>query len=135
MMRLAMQKLMITGRLGTDPKVYDSSGNVTGAFFRVAVDSGKDKSPQWYSVFCATKQVDACIKYLGKGCKVFVEGYPSYKLDMYEGKASVSVNINAVNIEFLSVKQTDSSPSDVPPSSPPAADKHSPLPAVKPFSD
>jgi len=77
---MSINKVILTGYLGTDPK--SNEGATPVAKFRMATeDMGKT---EWHSVVCFNKQAENVLKYLTKGSYAEVEGRISY--DSWEGK-------------------------------------------------
>lgn len=76
-----LNKVMIIGRLGTEPDMrYTSNGNPVTTF-RVAVsrqwkDSTGDtrEETEWFSVVSWNKLAEICRQYLNKGSRVYIEG-------------------------------------------------------------
>ncbi len=76
-----LNKVMIIGRLGTDPDMrYTSSGNPVTTF-RVAVsrqwkDSNGDlrEETEWFSIVTWNKLAEICHQHLNKGTRVYLEG-------------------------------------------------------------
>lgn len=76
-----LNKVMIIGRLGTDPEMrYTSSGSPVTTF-RVAVGrqwrdgSGESHDEtEWFSAVAWNKLAEICNQYLAKGTRVYVEG-------------------------------------------------------------
>lgn len=76
-----LNKVMIIGRLGTDPDMrYTSSGNPVTTF-RVAVsrqwkDSSGDlrEETEWFSVVTWNKLAEICHQHLNKNTRVYLEG-------------------------------------------------------------
>lgn len=76
-----LNKVMIIGRLGTEPDIrYTSNGNPVTTF-RMAVsrqwkDSGGDlrEETEWFSVVTWNKLAEICYQYLGKNTRVYIEG-------------------------------------------------------------
>lgn len=76
-----LNKVMIIGRLGTDPDMrYTSSGNPVTTF-RVAVsrqwkDSSGDlrEETEWFSIVAWNKLAEICHQHLTKNTRVYLEG-------------------------------------------------------------
>ncbi|NJK82351.1 MAG: single-stranded DNA-binding protein [Chloroflexaceae bacterium] len=76
-----LNKVMLIGRLGTDPDMrYTSSGNPVTTF-RVAVSrQWKDSSgelreeTEWFSIVTWNKLAEICHQHLGKNSRVYLEG-------------------------------------------------------------
>ncbi len=76
-----LNKVMIIGRLGTEPDMrYTSNGNPVTTF-RVAVsrqwkDSSGDmrEETEWFSIVTWNKLAEICHQYLGKNARVYLEG-------------------------------------------------------------
>lgn len=76
-----LNKVMIIGRLGTDPEMRYTPGGNSVTTFRVASSrQWKDSSgeareeTEWFSVVTWNKLAEICNQYLGKGARVYLEG-------------------------------------------------------------
>ena len=76
-----LNKAMILGRLGRDPEVRYTPGNVPVANISIATNSrSKDKSgewqdvTEWHKIVLFNKNAEIAEKYLDKGSSVYVEG-------------------------------------------------------------
>ena len=103
-----INKAIIIGNLGRDPQ-----GNTNGAKswcrFSVATtekwrnrDGEQFEDTQWHNVVAFGKLAEICLKYLGKGSKVYVEG--KLQTDSYEkdGITRYKTEINAREVKLLS---------------------------------
>lgn len=92
-----MNKVLIIGRLGADPK----EGNGY-CYFSLATSVKKKDGTEltsWHPIFCHGKTAEIAGKYLRKGDQCYIEGSISYKQN--EDKTT-SASINCFHIEFLS---------------------------------
>ena len=106
-----MNKVMLIGNLGDDPKVtYLESGGVIAKFPIATTARYKNKqgeyvdSTEWHNIVCWNKKAEVAEKYFKKGMKLFVEG--RIKTDKYEkdGQTKYFTNIDLFNFEFLDSK-------------------------------
>ena len=107
-----MNRITIIGRLGRDPEAKTTQGGKTFCTFSVAVtEKWKDGSgtqqerTEWFDVSNFTKSADACVKYLEKGSLVAVEGKLESREWMKDGQKHRGWTVNAVTVEFLSMKK------------------------------
>jgi single-strand DNA-binding protein len=76
-----LNKVMVIGRLGTDPEMrYTPSGNPVTTF-RVAAsrqwkvaNSETHEETEWFSIVVWNKLAEICNQYLSKGSRVYIEG-------------------------------------------------------------
>jgi single-strand DNA-binding protein len=76
-----LNRVMIIGRLGTDPEMrYTANGNAVTSF-RVATNFGsttpdgeRREETEWFSVVAWRNLAEQCSQYLQKGRRVYVEG-------------------------------------------------------------
>ena len=76
-----LNKVMIIGRLGTDPEMrYTANGNAVTSF-RVATnfvsttpDGERREETEWFPVVAWRNLAEQCSQYLQKGRRVYVEG-------------------------------------------------------------
>lgn len=109
-----MEQTIITGHLGKDAElVKDTDKNII--HFSVActqkwIDKNGDENTKtnWYHVFKTVKNDPTkMLSYLLQGVKVYVLGRPSYKVNTGSQNISVSININALEMEILEFKNQD----------------------------
>ncbi len=115
-----INKMILVGRLGTDPIQRQTKSGMSVAHFSVATsrriprDSDPAKSEptfieetQWHRVVAWARLGEACAQYLKKGSTVYVEGF--IKSHLYEdqtGKTRTSVEVYAENISFLDSRKS-----------------------------
>ena len=107
-----MLKTTLIGNLGGDPESRQTSNGKVAVSFRVAVSNGRGRAPTWVNVTAWDSLGEICTKYLHKGSKVAVVGRPAARawLDK-SGKASASLDVTASEVEFLSSRQEQETPS------------------------
>lgn len=107
-----MNKVQIIGRCTKDPDVrYASATQMAIAKFNVAVDDGYGEKKKTYfiPVIAFGKTAENCERFLGKGCRVAVEG--KIATDSYEnqdGRKVYTTDVIADRVEFIDFK--DSAP-------------------------
>jgi single-strand DNA-binding protein len=76
-----LNKVMIIGRLGTDPDMRHTASGSPVATFRVAVSrqwrdsSGETREEtEWFNIVTWNKLAEICNQYLGKNVRVYIEG-------------------------------------------------------------
>lgn len=76
-----LNKVMIIGRLGTDPEMRQTPSGNPVTTFRVAAgrqwtDGGGDRreETEWFSIVTWNKLAEICKQYLAKGSRVYIEG-------------------------------------------------------------
>ena len=108
-----MNKLVCVGNLTRDPEkrtVKTADGDTTVVSFTVAASNGygDHKKTEFVKVHAWRNIGDICMKFLSKGSKVFVSGFPG--VNAYVNKDGVAVGnleMTLAEIEFLSAKPTD----------------------------
>lgn len=112
-MAASMNKVILIGRLGQDPKLsYTQSGQAV-ANLRMATDeSYKDKSGQWvdsaewHNVVAWGPQAEFCSNYLAKGSLVLVEGrLQTRKWQGQDGSDRYTTEVVANRIQGLDRRQ------------------------------
>lgn len=108
-----MERIEIIGNLGADAEIKTPQPNVSFIAFRVAVSrkfNGNDVT-MWYDV--TMNQTDSKIlPFLKSGTKVFVRGYPSYRIfdsAKYHQKM-IGVTISVSEIQLCDSKPKDPAP-------------------------
>lgn len=105
-----MNLVLISGRLTKDPEVRCTTGTqMDVAVFTLAIDRGKDKNGEdmgadFPRVTVFGKQAENCERFLGKGCRVSVQGRiqtGSYEKD---GRTVYTTDVIASRVEFIDFK-------------------------------
>lgn len=105
-----MNLVLISGRLTKDPEVrYTTGTQMAVAVFTLAIDRGKDKNGEdmgadFIPVKVFGKQAENCERFLGKGCRVSVQGRiqtGSYEKD---GQKVYTTDVIAQRVEFIDFK-------------------------------
>lgn len=104
-----VNKVILIGRLGTDPEVRYTSGGSAVANFNLATnESWMDKEGQkkerteWHRVVVWGKLGELCGQYLSKGRQAFVEGrLQTRDWQDKDGNKRYTTEIVAQNIQFL----------------------------------
>ena len=105
-----MNLVLISGRLTKDPEVrYTTGTQMAVAVFTLAIDRGKDKNGEdmgadFPRVKVFGKQAENCERFLGKGCRVSVQGRiqtGSYEKD---GQKVYTTDVIASRVEFIDFK-------------------------------
>lgn len=106
-----MNLVIIQGRLTKNPEVrYTTDSQLAIASFSVAVDRGKNKNGEdmgadFIPVKVFGKQAENCERFLGKGCRVSVQG--RIQTGSYEDKNGQKVfttDVIAQRVEFIDFK-------------------------------
>jgi single-strand DNA-binding protein len=110
----SMNKVILIGRLGQDPKLsYTQSGQAV-ANFTMATDEGyKDRNSgqrvertEWHRIVCWRQLAEFCGNYLSKGRLVLVEGkLQTRKWQDQQGQDRYTTEIVANDVRFLDSKQ------------------------------
>lgn len=100
-----MVNINVIGRLGADAELINGK-NGQFASFRLAVDDRKnsEKTTTWFRVTLNGERAGKLVEYLTKGKLVNVIGTESVgTYQAKDGSTQVSRDINASNVEFVSV--------------------------------
>jgi single-strand DNA-binding protein len=132
-----INKVILIGRLGSDPEVrYTPSGSAVANFNIATSDEWKDKESgekkertEWHRIVAWNRLGEICGEYLSKGRQVYVEGkIQTRSWEDREGNKRYTTEIIASDIHFLGGR--DSSDSARPSAGPPLPDSpEPPLPA------
>ena len=118
-----MNKVLLIGRLGTDPLKRTTAKGTSVVHFPMATskrirraetspDLEADTAPiqestQWHQVVVWGKMGENCHKYLHKGSPVFVEGeIRSHQYESKEGQERTSFEVVASDVGFLGLKRS-----------------------------
>jgi single-strand DNA-binding protein len=76
-----LNKVMVIGRLGTDPELRHTPSGSPVTTFRVAAgrqwtdaEGTRREETEWFSVVTWNKLAEICRQHLGKGARVYIEG-------------------------------------------------------------
>ncbi len=109
----SINKVILVGRLGQDPKLtYMPSGNAVAEFSVATDESYKDREgnktekTEWHRVKTFGKTAEFCSNYLGKGRLVYVEGkIQTRSWDDQQGQKRYVTEINAMVVQGLDSRQ------------------------------
>lgn len=104
-----VNKVIIVGRLGTDPEVKNVSPTQTVARLSVATSENwtdregqKQERTEWHRVVVWGKLAELCGKYLAKGRQVYVEGrLQTRSWEDPQGQKRYTTEIVANTVQFL----------------------------------
>lgn len=101
-----MQKVILTGRLGSDPEIRSTPSGVSVCSFTLAVGGKKEGQTTWYKISAWRQLGESCGRYLssGKKCAVIGELQP-HEYTAKDGTTRMSLDVQADEVEFLSPKQ------------------------------
>jgi len=106
----SLNKVILIGRLGQDPKLSYTSGGQAVANFSVATDEGyrdrqtgqKVERTEWHRVVAWRQTAEFCGNYLAKGRLVMVEGkLQTRKWQGQDGQDRYTTEVIADNVEGL----------------------------------
>ncbi len=117
-----LNKVLLVGRLGTDPVQRRTKTGVPVVHFSLAThykymsedeSTGTDRlneETQWHRIVVWGKKGEACARYLKKGRTVLVEGMiRARKYDGKQGETRMAFEIHADHVGFLGGKRESSS--------------------------
>ena len=99
-----LNKVMILGRLGTDPEVRTTQNGTVVATLSIATNDGigENITTEWHRVVVFGKSAEAIQKYTSKGSQLFVEGrLRTNKWKDKNGNTQYSTEIIANRFEFI----------------------------------
>jgi single-strand DNA-binding protein len=110
---MSVNKVMLIGRLGTQPEVrFTPSGAAVANFTLATNESWNDKNGQkqekteWHRIVVWGKLAQLCGEYLSKGRQVFVEGkLQTRQWQDKEGQTKYTTEIIATTVQFLGSNQ------------------------------
>lgn len=111
-----MNKIIIIGRLTSDPNLKATSSGIAVCSFTVAVNrpkNSKGESPaDFIPVVVWREQGEACAKYLTKGSRVAVCGAMQSRTYEKDGNKRTIFEVQAERVEFLERKAKEDQPVD-----------------------
>lgn len=104
-----VNKVIVVGRLGTDPEVKTVSNGNTVARLSIATseawndkDGQKQERTEWHRVVVWGKLAELCGKYLSKGRQVYLEGrLQTRSWEDQQGQKKYTTEIVANTVQFL----------------------------------
>lgn len=104
-----INKVIIVGRLGTDPELKHTQSQQAVARLSVATSENwtdkqgqKQERTEWHRVVVWGKLAELCGKYLSKGRQVYVEGrLQTRSWEDQQGQKKYSTEIVASTVQFL----------------------------------
>lgn len=110
-MAASMNKVLLVGRLGQDPKLSYTASGAPVTNFTLATDESytkdgaKVEQTEWHRIVVWNKQAEFCANYLSKGRLVLVEGkLKTRKWEDQQGQAKYTTEIVANSVQFLDSK-------------------------------
>lgn len=119
-----MNKVIMVGNIATDPESRTTQGGIAQCTFRLAVqrrypDSSGVRKADFFTVVTWRQTAEFCSKYLGKGCRIAVEGsVQNRNYDAQDGTRRWVTEIIAENVEAVSFCRSDDDPGSTPPPGP-----------------
>jgi single-strand DNA-binding protein len=109
----SLNKVLLIGRLGQDPKLSYTASGTPVANFSLATDESytdregkKVEQTEWHRIVVWNKQAEFCANYLSKGRLVLAEGkLQTRKWEDQQGQPRYTTEIVAQRIQFLDSKQ------------------------------
>lgn len=99
----SVNKIIIVGRLGSDPELKDINGNQVCNFSVATSETRKgEERTEWHRVAVWGRQAEPCARYLEKGRQVYVEGkLTSREVTNQDGSTARYYSIMADVVQFL----------------------------------
>lgn len=106
-----MNKIIIIGRLTSDPNLKETTSGIPVCCFTLAVNrpkNSKGESPaDFIPVVVWREQGEACAKYLTKGSKVAVCGAMQSRTYEKDGNKRTIFEVQTERVEFLELKKRE----------------------------
>ena len=105
---MSVNKVIMVGRLGSDPELRNTQGGTASATWRMATnrkykdrDGNFVEATQWHNVKVWGAQAENCEKYLSKGREVYVEGRLEHFQYEKDGATKYWTEVVADTVRFL----------------------------------
>ena len=113
-----LNKVMIIGRLGQDPKLNYTQNGTAVCNMSIATDeSYQDKEgnkvqrTEWHSAVIYQRQAENCSKFLAKGSLIYLEGtLLTRKWQDQQGQDRYKTEIKALRVQFLDRREKEQQP-------------------------
>jgi single-strand DNA-binding protein len=108
-MARGVNRVIILGRLGTDPEVKYTQSGTAVTRFNVATNESwlnkegqKEEKTEWHRIVVWGKQAENCGQYLAKGRQVYVEGrLQTSNWEDKDGNKRYTTEIIAQTVQFI----------------------------------
>ena len=113
-----INKVILIGRLGSDPEVRYTPSGVAVANFNIATseewkdkDSGEKKErTEWHRIVAWRRLGEICGEYLSKGKQVYIEGrLQTRDWEDRDGNKKYTTEIVATDVQFLGTRDSSES--------------------------
>ena len=109
-----LNKVMLIGRLGSDPEIrYTPDGTAVANFSIATSEEWKDKNSgekkertEWHRIVAWRKLGELCGEYLSKGRQIYVEGRLQTRSWEKDGVTRYTTEIVASDVQFLGAKDS-----------------------------
>lgn len=109
-----LNKVILMGRLVSDPELRQTPNGVSVCAFRIAVDrnySGKEKQADFIDIVAWRQSAEFVSKYFAKGKMIIVEGsIQTRKYEDKNGNKRTAVEVVADNVQFGEPKDSGEKP-------------------------
>lgn len=109
-----LNKVILMGRLVSDPELRQTPNGVSVCAFRIAVDrnySGKEKQADFIDIVAWRQSAEFVSKYFAKGKMIIVEGsIQTRKYEDKNGNKRTAVEVVAENVQFGEPKGSGEKP-------------------------
>ncbi|RTL11793.1 MAG: hypothetical protein EKK54_06250 [Neisseriaceae bacterium] len=102
-----IKKITLVGIVGDDPEVVNNPDGSSFAKFSLAIDVGTKSKPRtdWVLVNCNKFHFEIATKYITKGARLYIEGFPSAKAYITRaGEVGVQEQVYPEIIRIISSK-------------------------------
>ena len=111
-----INKVILIGRLGSDPEVrYTQDGSAVASFSIATSDEWKDKETgdkkektEWHRIVAWRKLGEICGEYLSKGRQVYIEGKLQTRSWEKDGVTRYTTEVVASDVQFLGGREPGS---------------------------
>lgn len=107
-----MNKVIMVGRIATDPEMKTTAGGVSRCAFRLAVarrfkNAAGQYEPDFFNVSCWRQTADFVSRHFAKGDAIAVEGnLQTRTYDAQDGTKRYVTEINAKHVEFVGNRES-----------------------------
>lgn len=109
-----INKVILIGRLGSDPEVrYTQDGSAVASFSIATSEEWKDKESgekkertEWHRIVAWRKLGEICGEYLSKGRQVYIEGKLQTRSWEKDGVTRYTTEIVASDVQFLGGRES-----------------------------
>ena len=101
--KVAINKVILLGNAGSDPRMYYPEKDSAMALFSLATNEriGSSERTEWHNIVMTGKNAEYAEKYIRKGTKLYIEG--KIRTRSYTDKLHIQRNITEIYVDIFEI--------------------------------